>query len=139
MSNFDGYLLKIKSGNTYVNFPNKYIQIDSWVYTQNSQDLDSYRDGNGLLHRTPLDDKVKVEWNSPFMEIDNFRAMISLFTNNYVDKAERKLNVKYYDIWTDSYLEGVVYMPDASIQFYRIIPNSNRIQVRPVRFVIIEY
>lgn len=139
MANFDGTLLKIKSGGGYVNFPNRYIQIDSWNYTQNSQDLDSYRDANGLLHRKTLDDKVKVEWQSPFMSGTDFRGMLAVFTTNYIDKAERKLQVKYYDIWTDSYIDGVVYMPDATIQFYRLVPETKDVQIRPVRFAIIEY
>ena len=139
MSNFDGNLLKIKSGKNYINFPNKYIQVDTWVYTLSGQDLDSYRDANGLLHRKALDDKVKVEWNSPPMRLDDFIGMINMFTDNYVDELERKLDVKYYNVWSDSYLDGVVYMPDASIQFYFKYPNKNDMMIRPVRFAIIEY
>ena len=66
---FDTYFVKVirASDNTAVPIPNKYISLTSYVSTPNQrQDLDSYQDNLGKLHRNTLDHtRSKLEWNTP--------------------------------------------------------------------------
>ena len=49
---FNGYLIQIGS---YSTFFEQYIQYQSYKVSRKVQDLDSYRDANGVLHRNVLD------------------------------------------------------------------------------------
>lgn len=141
MANFNGNLIYIFMANgKYIPFPNKYIKYDTYKYTRSVQDLDSYRDGNGVMHRTALDHQViKAEWNSPIMHLSDYHAMMALLEKNYIVQKERKLHVKYYDVDKDMYYDGYVYMPDHTAQIYGIDEKRGDMLVNEVRFAIIEY
>jgi hypothetical protein len=141
MANFSKYLIYIISPDgTKIPFPNKYIKYDTYKYTKSVQDLDSYRDANGVLHRTALAHRIiKAEWNSPPLHLADYQAMVSLIESNYIVETERKLNVNYYDINSDKYVQGYVYVPDFTPQIYGVEESRNDIVVNEVRFAIIEY
>ena len=64
---YKGYLLKIGDWE----FPLKYIRAETYVALRSGQDLDSYRDADGNLHRTALDNFLyKIEFETPPMMTD---------------------------------------------------------------------
>ena len=57
---YNGYLVRVGE----YTIPLGMIKANSYKITKNSQDLDSYRDANGVLHRNALDrkpDKIEFE------------------------------------------------------------------------------
>lgn len=139
MSNFDGTLIYIVGTETTA-LPYKYIAADSYQYTKSGQDLDSYRDANGVLHRNALSHTVaKIEWQTPPMRLRDFAKLMELFNSNFTNELERRVHVKYYDFNTDAYLEGDMYVPDFTPQIYSVDTSKKEMIIRPVRFALIEY
>ena len=66
---FDKYFVKIIKASTGEEkpIPNKYISLTSYVSTPHQrQDLDSFQDNLGHLHRNTLEHtRSKLEWNTP--------------------------------------------------------------------------
>ena len=59
---YEGYLLKMSnpdSQNEEIEIPHKYMQYDSFKTKVNTQDLDSYQDSEGYLHRTVLENGME--------------------------------------------------------------------------------
>ena len=88
MSAYKGYLLKI--GNWVV--PNKFIRAQTYTVLRSGQDLDSYRDADGNLHRTALDNFLyKVEFETPPLQTDSFyEELWGNIKNQYVSTTEKK-------------------------------------------------
>lgn len=132
---FNGYLLKV--GNYEV--PKKFINTDTYTASRVVQDLDSYRDGNGILHRTTLSHVPnKVEFETPPMLTNTgFAELMSNIRSNYTVEAERKASVTMYVPETDSYVTQDMYMPDITPQIFNIL--NNEILYRPIRLAFIGY
>lgn len=127
--NFKGYLLKIDGRE----FPNKFIFVSSYKSTPNQlQDLNSYRDANGKLHRNVLPHTLtKIEFNTPPL---NLAKKIEL--QSYFPSRER-LEVEYWNDETNDYRIGTFYMPDIPFEIYRLLEND--IQYKQTRIALIEY
>ena len=119
--------------------PFEYMKHDSYKVSPNQrQDLDSYSDQLGYLHRNSLDHvATKAEWQSPVMKYEKFKIMMNFFVSKYTVYKERKLNATYYDFETDTYKSGTFYMPDYAVEVYNA--NSTTFTVNPITFKIIEY
>ena len=63
---YQGYHIKFSDNTT---LPYNYMSHGSYQSTPNQRmDLDSYRDGNGILHRTALPHTAtKIEWETPYL------------------------------------------------------------------------
>lgn len=129
---YEGYLLKF--GNTEL--PNRFIKYNTFLSTPcQRQDLDSYEDADGYLHRTVLEHtRTKIEWNTPPMRRADKNEMMNIFQSAYENEAERKVSVTYYDDESDSYKTGTFYMPDIQFTYYSatdtdILYDSNRISI----------
>lgn len=129
---YRGWLIKV--GN-YTIPANKYIRAGSFVCAPHVQDLDSYRDANGKLHRDALEHiPVKVEFETPAMLTDleydaDFMANIR---RNYINKTEKKAIVTVYVPEYNDYVTQEMYMPDIEPTMYgnyggRIHYNATRI------------
>lgn len=125
---FNGsYYLKV--GNYEI--PLRFMKLDSYQTSPDQrQDLDSYRDADGILHRTVLPHTAtKVEFETPPLLVKDFRALIDGIKANYTTLLARDCTLTYYDDETDSYKTGHFYMPGTmSYKVYnKQIYNSFRI------------
>jgi hypothetical protein len=113
---YNGYLLK--AGSTII--PLSFIRYDTYhIQPKQRQDLDPYRDVNGVLHRNVVDNMPSViEFSTPTLYASQLQEFLNLIRDNYSSSKERKLEVTYYDPETDSYKSGDFYMaqPDFSIK-----------------------
>lgn len=136
MSNYSGTLITVGS---YTIDTATYIKADSYSVTRQIQDLDSYRDENGILRRNALSHvPIKVEFETPAMLTDSQMAtLMSGIRSNYSDSSERKASVTVYVPETDSYETQDMYMADPQFSMYG---NYNGvIHYNPVRFAFIGY
>lgn len=126
---FKGYLLKING----VIFPNKFIVYKSYEITPNQkQDLDSYLDGNGELHRKILPHvRTKCEFNTPPLKESKVNELRTFFGDTTT------INVQYWNPKKGLYESGVFYAPD----FTYIIDDllNNDILYDQIRIALIEY
>lgn len=132
---YNGYLIKV--GNYTI--PHDYISAESYSAYRNIQDLDSYRDGNGKLHRTALSHVPnKVEFDTRNMLTNaQFSDLMSNIRSNYTNINERKASVTMYVPETNSYVTQDMYMPDIQPQIYGIF--NNVIHYMPIRLAFIGY
>lgn len=131
---YQGFMLKMNG----ITIPHKYIRHDSYKVTVNTQDLDTYQDANGVLHRTVLEhSQIKIEWNFPFATNLYLQELLSIFRSIWGNGPERKTECTVYVPEWDDYHTGTFYMPDISFQVYSTL--GNEIRYREVRFSLIEY
>lgn len=135
---FAGYLLKV--GNYEID-GTYYINYDKYNVTRNIQDLDSYRDANGVLHRNALSHvPIKIEFetreNLTNTDVATFFGNIS---SNYINEAERKATVTAYVPETDSYVTQDMYMSDPQFKIKKIEPGTNVIKYESIRVAFIGY
>ena len=129
---FQGYFLKV--GNYTI--PLQFIKLESYKSAPDQrQDLDSYRDADGYLHRTVLPHTAtKIEFETPYMYMKDFQALLQGIRSNFLGDLARDCNLTYYDEETDSYKTGHFYMPGTmEYQMY------NKQIYAPSRFAFIEY
>lgn len=106
-----GYLVKVGD----YEIPFKYIKSDTYKASMNVQDLDSYRDADGVLHRTTLSHvPCKVEFETVNMFNTDFAEMMGNMQRNYINGAERKVEVSAYVPEIDGYVTQDMYMPDVT-------------------------
>lgn len=135
---FAGYLLKV--GNFEID-GTYYINWDKYNVTRLIQDLDSYRDANGVLHRNALDHvPIKVEFetreNLTNTDVGYFFGQIQA---NYTLPAERKAMVTAYVPELDTYITQEMYMADPQIKIKRIEDSTNTIKYESIRVAFIGY
>ena len=76
------------------------------------QDLDSYVDADGYLHRTVLGHtRSKIEFQLSTMSEQDFRGFMDNITAQYTNGPERKVHLTYYEEEYGNYVEGDFYMP----------------------------
>lgn len=132
---YQGYLVKV--GNYKI--PYKYIQAESYKVTYNSQDLDSYRDANGVLHRNALSNYVpKVEFNVvPMLTDTQFEDLMSNIRANYTVPGERKVQATVYIPEKNDYQTTSMYLSDFTPEIY--YADANKIQYKSFRMALIGY
>lgn len=133
---YSGFLIKV--GN-YVIPSGKYLKADSYSVYRNVQDLDSYRDANGVLHRNALDHVAnKVEFETPAMLTNaDFSNFMSQIQANYTVPKERKANVTLYIPELDAYETQEMYMADPKPSIYTVA--NGVIRYNAIRFSFIGY
>ena len=121
-------------------FPHKYIQASSYQATPSQrQDLDSYQDSQGNLHRTVVPhDRTKII----FKTMDNLslaeKQEIQAFFNAAMTNArERKVTLTYWNDEDNIYKTGSFYIPDVTYPIKRIMGND--IVYDSVEYHLIEY
>jgi hypothetical protein len=138
---FDTYFVKVirASDNTAVPIPNKYISLTSYVSTPNQrQDLDSYQDNLGKLHRNTLDHtRSKLEWNTPPLFERELLSLQNILNSGIINAKERKLKIIHYCFDTHTYEQGEFYMPD--ITFTPLLIRNGEVLMDKVRLAFIEY
>lgn len=129
---FQGYFIKVGS----FTIPLNLIKLESLKLTPNQiQDLDSYRDANGVLHRTALSHKAsKIEFETPYLYAPDFEYLVQKIRENVLTLSEYDMNITYYNVETDNYSTGHFYMPGT-----REYTLYNKSIYAPNRFAFIEY
>jgi len=133
---YDGYILKI--GN--YEFPKQWIEAESFKVVKGIQDLDSYRDANGVLHRNALSHQIyKVEFQvRENIKASEYNAIMSEISSRYIKPAERKLQIDAYIPESGNYTGMIdVYMPDPEVTIKRI--EGSDLIYKTVRFAFIGY
>ena len=133
---YQGYLIKVGG---YTISGKKYIKAESYNVTKNIQDLDSYRDANGVLHRTALDHApLKIEFETPpLLTNEDIGELFSNIRENSLVLKERKVSVTAYVPELDDYVTQEMYMPDPKFSIYGVFDNV--IKYNPVRIAFIGY
>ena len=133
-----GYLIKI--GNKEI--PTKYIAESSYYATPSQrQDLDSYRDNTGLLHRDVVEhEPSKVE----FKTIDGLTeaevtAIWDIFSSESANWNEMKANVEFYDPLTGTYLTEPMYLKNPKVQIDEIDQETNTVYHKSIQFTLTGY
>ena len=134
---FNGYLLKV--GNYEID-GYKYINYADYNVTWNSQDLDSYRDANGVLHRNALSHRVaKVEFElREGLTNDEVATFMGNISSNYTNATERKASVTVFVPELNDYVTQDMYMSDPQFKIRRIDRN-NVIKYEKTRIAFIGY
>lgn len=137
---FDKYFVYVAVNGINKPIPNKFISLSSYVSTPHQiQDLDSYQDSNGVLHRNALEHtRSKLEWNTPPMTERELKQLQDLLESGIITKKERKLMLSHYCFDTHSYEGGTFYMPDITFTPLLIMP-SGEVLLDKVRLAFIEY
>ena len=132
---YNGYLIKV---GTYV-IPHKYIQAESYKVTRNSQDLDSYRDANGYLHREALDNFVpKVEFNvRPMLTNTEFALLMENIRSQYINEVERRVVAEVFVPEVNDYVTQDMYLSDFTPEMY--FADSMKIIYKTFRMAFIGY
>lgn len=137
---YSGYLIKVGYGTSAYTIPLDFIKAESYKVTRLVQDLDSYRDTDGVLHRNALSKvAIKAEFECvPMLTNTEITAVVNAIRSRFDTAAERKLNVTLYVPETDSYATDIeMYMPDPEYNMY--YADSSKIQYNSVRFAFIGY
>lgn len=76
------------------------IKADSYSITVNArQDMDSYRDANGVLQRNALQHTATIiEFDTIPMWSTKFHELMSNMSSQYINPSERDANCTYYDM-----------------------------------------
>ena len=115
--------------------PLSIMRYGTYTASRNVQDLDSYRDADGILHRNVLPHiAYKVEFETIYMTVGEFRAFVDNIRDNIIDDKANDVTLTYYDIWTDSYMTGHFYLP-GTLEF----PLLNKNICDQTRIAFIEY
>jgi hypothetical protein len=130
---YNGYLLK--AGNTEI--PLSFIRYDTYtIQPRQRQDLDPYRDVNGVLHRNVVENMPSViEFNTPTMDSDKLQDFLDIIRENYDDSKERKIHLTYYDMESDSYRSGDFYMAQPNFKIRQIIEGKILYDEMTINFI----
>ena len=103
------YLIKV--GNYTI--PLEYIKLESYSSKPDQrQDLDSYRDADGYLHRNTLPHTAtKIEFETTYLYVHQFQKLIQGIRSNFTNTLERKCTLTYYDDEINGYKPGEFYLP----------------------------
>ena len=137
---YNGYLIKI-GGSGGTPLPMKYVKLDGYNITPNQRmETEAKRAITGLLHRNTVEHTAsKIEFNTPIITNLDVDAMMTLFRNAWTSTIERKLNLEYYDMETNTYKTGEFYMPDIKFEIDHIDNTHNIIYYKETRVAFIEY
>lgn len=138
MAGFQGYLIRI---GTYSDFFEKYIQYQSYKVSRKIQDLDSYRDANGVLHRTALDhESYVVEITLRKLNNRELEEVLNAIRSNFTIPKERKLQLTFWLPEINDYKTNVdVYMPDPEITIREHEVQNNLLIYEPTQLKFIGY
>ena len=132
---YQGYLIKV--GNYII--PMSIIKAETYKVTHNSQDIDSTRDTDGVLHRQALQHNPdKVEFNTiPLLTNTQFNVIMKNIQNNYINRVEKRASVSVYVPELDEYITQDMYMADLTFEIY--YAGSDMVKYNPIRFAFIGY
>lgn len=135
---YGGYLLKI--GN-YEITGQRYIDYASYDVTREVQDLDSYRDATGVLHRNALSHvPVKINFQTlPGLNNDEMSTFLGNIANNYTNAMERRAIVTAFVPESNSYITQEMYMAGPTLKIRKIDQKENQVYYESCKITFIGY
>lgn len=117
---YNGYLVKVFGASSDFIISNKLIKANSYSVTWSGQDVDSYRDADGLLHRNAIDHPcIKVDFEiKPMLTNDEVANLMNNIRSRMTNLTEKKVTISAYNPETDSYITAECYMPDIQFSVY---------------------
>lgn len=130
---YNGYLIKVGS----YTIPQDKIRAESYSAVLHVQDLDSFRDANGLLNRTALEHTVpEVNFElKALMTNAEVSEIFSNIRNNYTVPLERRVSATVYVPELDDYVTQDMYMPDTNFPIYGTYNGVITYNAIPVSFI----
>lgn len=135
MAGYKGYLVQI--GN--YKLPHKYIAAETYTVTLYGQDLDSYNDTDGLLHRTALSyqaPKFELETRA-MLDDDELWDFLGNIKSQYKNVVEKKASVTLYIPEIHDYVTNDMYLADMSPTIY--LADDKIIQYNSFRIASVSY
>lgn len=137
---YSGYLIQINRVNaegTDWKVPLSYMRAETYSVVNNGQDLDSYRDTNGVLHRNALKYTApKIEFEIPFGT--KFGPFMAELRKRYTNATEKKVSATVYIPELDKYVTHDFYVPDIENNIYHITQKGT-IYYNQTRIAFISY
>ena len=121
---YAGYLIRV--GNYTI--PKKYIRAEKYDVALHGQDLDSYRDAHGVLHRNAISNvPLSIDFDMrPNLTNADIRAFfVDGIAQNYTRRKERKCRVTAYVPELDDYVTQNMYMAGPEMKIKRIDRKKN--------------
>lgn len=137
-ANFEGWLLKFGDKE----FPMEYLALDNCDSTPDQRtELDSYRDGDNLLHReTSPNHKTKLEYNTvDKLTLEEKIIIQETLKAGLLDDVQRKYQVTYWNDETNEYESGEFYVPDIVFRQKKVDREKKTIIYGSIRIAMIEY
>lgn len=130
---YSGFLIKV--GNYTI--PHGIIKAETYNATRNVQDMDSYRDANGVLHRNALAHvPIKVEFETkPLLTESRKNEFMSNIQANYTNSAERRVSATVYVPETGEYVTQDMYLVTPTFTIYAIINGVPKYNSTRIAFV----
>ena len=119
----------------------KYIKYDGFDPTPNArQDLDSYRDMDGMLQRNALKVTAStIEFDTHVMWFEEYKQMISAMTSSYINYNERDAICEYYDFENLKMTTGHFYLDSNWKLHLKWRPEDEKLMVDEIHFKFVEY
>ena len=132
---YSGYLIKI--GDFEIT-GEKYIKYSSYSVVRKVQDLDSYRDANGVLHRNALQHTpIVVSFETRNLNNTELALFLGNIQANYLNELERSVLATVYVPETDSYTSQQKYLAEPEPKIRQI--NNDVIIYEPLKISFIGY
>ena len=138
MAGYAGYLIKV---GTYT-IPTEFMALEGYKVTPNyRQDLDPFRDNNGVLTRNVVTNMPsKIEFKTPYVYASLMETVMSNIRSQYTNAAEKKASVTFFCPDINDYKTENMYCPDFEFEIYRIEPSDyNRTIYKPFTMKFIGY
>lgn len=134
VSLYSGFLLKIGSEI----FSMKYMAEKTYTAYASVQDLDSYRDANGVLHREALSHvPIKCEFETMPLDNDQYGQIMDMIRRNYINELERKVSITAFIPEYNGYVTQDAYMSEPQPKIMNI--DGQKIHYEPLRMAFIGY
>jgi len=139
---FEGYLIKAINDKTKAEtiMNNKWIVLESYKTTPNvREEIKAKRDdySRNLTRVTATGTKTSITFSVPACGLATKKAVQKFFTDNEVDKLQRKIHLRYWNDEANDYRTGYFYRTDIEFTIKRI--NGNDILYAPFEITLVEY
>ena len=125
----------VKLGNDIL--PREFIKHDSLQVTLNTLDVDSYRNANGTLVKNTVANKVKVEFETPYLYMNKKNELMNLISSHYINALDRSFYVTVYVDELDDYKTVLCYLVDPVFKKQQNSPSG--IIYQPTRIAFVEF
>lgn len=119
---YNGYLLKIGD----YEIPHEYMAANTYSPYVNMQDLESYTDANGYLHRNAVSLKaLKVEFDTPAMMTNTqFADLMDNISGQFTISKARQCEITAFIPEYNGYVTQTGYMADFTPEIYGILDGT---------------
>ena len=138
---FQGYLIKVGTGNSATEIPLRFMRAETYSVTPDQRmEWSAERDITGVMHRETVPNMPpKIEFTTPLMNNTDIEQLNTIIRSAFINVAERKIPIEFYDPETDSYKTWDCYMPDVQYKIRNVDAANNIVNYMETRFAFIGY